>query len=65
MTTRTFATTVWGPYRWHSRLWNPPQAGNLTAFANGIWPARTGWTPEEVAALLFWRWMYRNGQFRK
>lgn len=40
----------------------PGEAGNLTAYLNGIAPASSGWTVGQIERLLFLRHLARSGR---
>lgn len=55
--TRGRPRTAIEAYRaWLRQGFTPAQAGNLTAGMAGLAPTARGWTPGEVAALLFLAW---------
>lgn len=40
----------------------PDEAGNLTAYVNGIRPVDSGWTPHEIERLLFLHHVVERGR---
>ena len=42
----------------------PAEAGNLTAYLNGLTPVEDGWTISEVERLLFVRYLADRGRLR-
>jgi hypothetical protein len=40
----------------------PAEAGNLTAYLNGIGPVGSGWTIGQIERLLFLRHLARSGR---
>lgn len=43
-----------------ARGWQAPAAGNVVAYTVGLPPVASGWTVEQIHALLFLAWLSRT-----